>query len=245
MQQAEFLTFLYGASAGFSLLAGGVLAWWLEPGRRALSWILGFSAGALIASTSAGLVEEAYQHGGLDATAVGLLAGAALYYAAHFFLPAHPDAEGPHMAGVAEKGQVGRAILAAAVLDGFPEQLVIGVTSRLGTALALTLAVAVAITNLPEALVATRSLSRSIPRARVLLLWLGLGLGGTAVTMLGYTFSHHLTGDFFAALVGLAAGAVVAMVADTLLPEAFRGGGHFVSLVTVFGFLVGFALSRL
>jgi ZIP family zinc transporter len=236
---------VYGAISGFSLLGGGALIRVAKPGRRMVALAMAFGAGVLIASLSYGLMEEAYRHGGLDAGAVGLAGGALLYYLAHLFLLRHPRFRGSHF--TAPPGRLGASvsIVTAAVMDGLPEQFALGVGLKLGSNLSLLVLLAILLSNLSEAVVATPELARERGIAGTLRLWAVIGVLSTAATLLGYLVAEQVSGDVLGFLLAFAAGAVLAMLADTLLPEAFRRGGRLTSLATTAGFLLAFLLARL
>lgn len=235
---------VYGALSGFSLLIGGVLTHWVTPGRRTVALTMAFGAGFLIASLSYGLVEEAYRQGGLDASIVGLLGGAVLYYLAHAALLHHGPGKGTHYTPRASRPGTGFAIVTAAVLDGLPEQFVLGAGVKLGTQLGLLVMAAILLSNLSEAAVATPELVKERGWAGTFRLWTLIGALSTAATLLGFLVAEEVPGDLLGFLLSFAAGAVLAMLADTLLPEAYRRGGRLTSLATTAGFLAAFLLTR-
>lgn len=249
---------LFGAVAGFSLLLGSLIAVFVPVGKRILAIITAFGAGVLIASMSFGLMEEAYRRGGFDAAGIGLVSGGVLYYAAHWVLYRHDRGHRgwhPHAVAMRRPNPRGRSefpgaasglsILVGAVLDGLPEQFSIGVGVRAGTSLGFLVMGAVFLSNLPEAMAATHDLLGQQGRARLFGIWTIMGVISTITTMAGFFFAHLISDDVLGGLMAFAGGAVLAMVADTMLPDAFSGGGRVVSLATVLGFLVSFVLSRL
>ncbi|MGE5554494.1 MAG: ZIP family metal transporter [Betaproteobacteria bacterium] len=235
---------LYGTISGFSLLLGGVLTRLAAPSRRLVALAMAFGAGVLIASLSYGLMEEAYRHGGMDAGAVGLVGGALLYYLAHLLLLRHPRFQGSHLTSPAGQPGAGLAIVTAAVMDGLPEQFALGVGVKLGSNLGLLVLAAILLSNMSEAAVATPELARERGAAGTLRLWAAIGALSTSATLLGYLVAEEVPGDVLGFLLAFAAGAVLAMLADTLLPEAFRRGGRLTSLATTAGFLLAFLLAR-
>ncbi len=242
--------FLFGGAAGFSLLLGSLVAAFVPIGRKFLAIVTAFGAGVLIASMAFGLMEEAYRRGGFDAASLGILSGGVLYYAVHWLIYRHDRSHHgwhPYAATVAWKkaSASGMSILVGAILDGLPEQFSIGVGVRAGSNLGLLVMGAVFLSNLPEAMAATHDLLGVQGRARLFGIWAVMGLISTATTMAGYFFAHLISNDVLGGLMAFAGGAVLAMVADTMLPDALSGGGRVVSIATVLGFLVSFILSRL
>lgn len=235
---------LYGAIAGFSLLFGGAFTHLVSLSRRAVALAMAFGSGVLIASLSYGLMEEAYRHGGLDAGAIGLIGGAVLYYLAHAVLLRHPAQGGSHLTASAGRPGAGLAILTATVMDGLPEQFALGVGVKLGSHLGLLVMAAILLSNFSEAVVATPELAKERGTARTLGLWTLIGAASTAATLLGYFVARRVSGDVLGILLAFAGGAILAMLADTLLPEAYRRGGRLTSLATTAGFLLAFYLAR-
>ena len=131
------------------------------------------------------------------------------------------------------------------MLDGLPESFVLGLSFIEGAGGSIAFVAAVFLSNLPEALGATASLERSgWPSARILLMWGALVAVSTVAAAAGYAFF-----DARSALTGLhvqafAAGAILAMLADTMIPEGFREGGRFAGIVLVLGFIFAVALSE-
>ncbi|MDI6870508.1 MAG: ZIP family zinc transporter [Bacillota bacterium] len=236
---------LYGGISGFSLLIGGALTNVVTLGRRMVALTMAFGAGVLIASLSYGLMEESYRCGGLDAGAVGLVGGALVYYLAHVTLLRHPRSSGSHFTSRSGRPGAGLSIVTAAVMDGLPEQFALGVGVKLGSSLGLLVLAAILLSNLSEAVVATPELAKERGTSGTLRLWAGIGTLSTLATLVGYLVAERVPGDVLGFLLAFAAGAVLAMLADTLLPEAFRRGGRLTSLATTAGFLLAFLLARL
>jgi ZIP family zinc transporter len=136
-------------------------------------------------------------------------------------------------------------VVTGAVLDGLPEQFALGVGVKVGSHLGFLVMAAILLSNFAEAVVATPDLTKQRGAGRTLGLWAVIGTLSTAASLLGFWAAERVNGDVLGFLLAFAAGAVLAMLADTLLPEAFRGGGRAISLATTAGFLVAFLLTRL
>lgn len=239
---------LYGGLAGFSLYFGALAALTWQFPRRWVSLFMAFGAGVLISSASFGLMEEAFRKGGFAFALPGLLLGALFYYLFHQITVPHPLPRGLHLYRLEEdkEGRPGKwsSILMGTVLDGIPEQFAIGFGVWAGSNLGLMVMAAVFLSNLSEAVVATSEMRRR-PAGEVKRLWLIISLISTAAALGGFLFAEHISPALLGLLLAFAAGAVLAMIADTLLPEAYHGGGRAVSLATVMGFMASFILSRL
>lgn len=235
----------WGALAASSLLLGAlaalVRAW---PGRL-VGLVLGFGAGALISAVSFELAAEGNATGGLAPVGAGLAAGALAYY----LLDGAVERLGA--GGRARKRRssgdtVGPALALGAFLDGIPEQLVLGIGLAGGEAVSIGLLVAIFVSNLPEAIGSASAMRASGQGARrVLTLWGGVALCCLLATGAGYALGDALSGDVRAAVDGFAAGALLVMLVDAMIPEATEKAGRQAGLVTALGFAVAAALSAL
>ncbi len=233
---------LYGLAASSALLIGAAVGVVWDPPRRLTGVMLAFASGALISALSFELFEEAFVLGGATRSGLGLLAGAATFVAVDSWLDHRMTSDsGPRQRDVAAGG-VGLSLLAAVTLDGVPENIALGASLAGGAS--ATLLLAVFVSNLPEALVgavAMRSTGRS--RGAVLGLWAGCGVLLAAAVVLGRLAAGSMSDDVLAVTLGFAGGAVLASLADTLLPEAFESAGPVTALATAAGFFLAFVLA--
>ena len=138
------------------------------------------------------------------------------------------------------------AIVLGIVLDGVPESIVLGLTLVGGGGVSVAMLVAVFLSNLPEAVAATTGLDRSgWSQKRVLLLWLVVALVTALSSLAGFALFDEASDDAVAFVLAFAAGAILTMLADTMMPEAFEHGGKLVGLITTLGFALAFAISTL
>lgn len=228
---------LWGAVAASSLLIGGLLGLARPWPPRAVGLILAFGAGALISAVSFDLAEEGGQLGGFDSVALGLALGALTYYGLDRLVD-RPSKDGSGSASG------GGALALGALLDGIPEQLVLGIGLAAGGGVSLSLIVAIFVSNLPEAVGGSADLLRDgHPRRRVRAMWLGVAALCTVASVAGYAIADLTSGDVLATIDGFAAGSLLVMLIDSMVPEAARQGGRAAGLVTVLGFAVAAALS--
>jgi zinc transporter, ZIP family len=233
---------LIGAS---SLLLGAVIGIAVSLPARLIGLILGFGAGTLISAVAFELTEEAFRLGGADTVTFGLAAGALTYFAGDSAI-ARRGAK-PRMSPMGEQsGTTSSALLLGAVLDGIPESAVIGITLLEGGEIGVAVLLAVFISNLPEALSSsTGMLQAGHPPSRILLTWaLVVAVSGVAAA-LGYGLLDGASGDAVGWIQAFAGGAVLTMLADTMMPEALNRGGRAVGLLTVLGFALAYLLSTL
>jgi ZIP family zinc transporter len=236
----------WGALAASSVLLGGILALHLRIGGRLLGLVLGFGAGVLISAVAYELVEEAFSTSeGGSWVAAGLLAGAVVYFVGDEAIARQGGGQRKSMGGEQEEGTA-LAIVLGIVLDGIPESMVIGLTLLQGGSVSVAMLVAVFLSNLPEAIGATSGLAAAgWRRSRILGLWALVVLASALASLAGYALFDGASADTIAFVLAFAGGAILTMLAETMMPEAYLRGGRAVGLVTTLGFGVAFAVSAL
>jgi zinc transporter, ZIP family len=237
---------LYGVAASSALVIGAAIGTRWELPTRVTGVLLAFASGALISALAFELFEEAFELGGGVRSGLGLLAGAAAFVTADSLLDrhvaGHPGPEEREVAAEGARGGVGWALLAAVTLDGVPENLALGVS--LIEHGSLTLLVAIFFSNLPESLVGAVAMRRDgRPPRYAITVWVICAVVLAVAVVLGWAAlggaSEHLL-SFFLAFAG---GAVLASLADTLMPEAFEHGKPWNSFATAAGVFVAFILA--
>ena len=205
---------------------------------------MALGSGVLVSSVAFELMDEAYRAGGLDAAATGLLLGALVFFLADREV-SRRGGERRKNAGE-EQGGSAAAIAIGALLDGIPESAAIGISLIEGGGVGVALVAAVFLSNVPEGLSSAAGMKRAgRPAAHVLGLWGAVTLASTLAALLGYLFLAGASGNVVAAIQAFAAGAILTMLASTMMPEAYEEGGPVVGVVTTVGFLLAFVLSRL
>jgi len=235
----------WGALAASSLVIGAALAFARDWSKPQVGVVLAFGAGALISSVSFELAEEGIAVGGAAATGIGLGLGAVTYFLLDGLIARH-FAAGRGRKGRAEGSNAGTALALGAFLDGIPEQAVLGIGIAAGGAVSPALLIAIFVSNLPEALGSSQAMIEAKrSRATVLRLWLIVAAIGTAATVAGYALADGVHGRAQAAIDGFAAGALLVMLIDSMIPDARADLGRVAGLVTVLGFAVAAGLSNL
>jgi len=235
----------FGALAASSLLVGALVGQARPWPPRAVGLVLGFGAGAIISAVSFELAQEGVEIGGGAAVASGLAVGALAYYVGAAVVEgggreARPGA----MQRRADSANPGNALALGAFLDGIPEQLVLGIGIATGEGVSVGLLAAIFVSNLPEAVGASSGM-RAAGRAsgRILTLWLGIAVVLTLSAAAGFGIADTASDELLGAVNGFAAGALIVMLVDSMIPEATRQGGRTTGLVTALGFAVAAALS--
>jgi zinc transporter, ZIP family len=238
--------FAWGLVSASSLLLGGLVALRFRIQDQLLGLIMAFGAGVLISAVAYELVEEAFTTAkGSGSIPLGLAAGALVFFAGDMAIDRRGGSERKSMSGAQEAGTP-LAIVLGIVLDGVPESAVLGLTLLQGEGIAFALLAAVFLSNLPEAIAATAGLRLAGWRPRNILgLWVLVMLVSALAALAGYGLFGDASPRTVAFVLAFAAGAILTMLADTMMPEAFERGGKLVGLATTLGFGLAFALSVL
>jgi zinc transporter, ZIP family len=233
----------WGGLAASSLLLGALLAFARPWSSRQVGLVLAFGAGALISAVSFELAAEGVIVGSAGSTAAGLAAGALTYYALDGALASRMSS-GRGRSGRAESSEAGVALALGAFLDGIPEQLVLGIGLAAGNGVGVGLLVAIFVSNLPEAIGSATEMTRSgVDRSKVLRLWGAVTTICVLATVVGFALADAASGELSAAIDGFAAGALLVMLIDSMIPDARRDAGRVAGLVTTLGFAVAAGLS--
>ncbi|WP_374453976.1 ZIP family metal transporter [Nocardioides sp.] len=228
----------WGALAASSLVAGAVLALVRRWSTALVGLVLGFGAGALVASVSFELAEEGVRIGSAYAVAAGLALGGVTYFVADRLVQQWGGRDGGSSAGA--------PLAVGAFLDGIPEQAVLGIGIASGEGVSAALLVAIFASNLPEAIGSAADM-RSAGRSRrsVLGLWTAVAVCCAAATMAGTALADAVSSDAQAFVDGFAAGALLTMLIDSMVPEAKEKAKDWAGLATVAGFALAAGLSLL
>lgn len=237
------------AAAGAGLLAGGALfvgaliAWFFNVPTRFVASIMAFGAGVLISTLAFDLVGEAIVDAGMWPTIYGFAVGAVTYVVVNMLLD---RSNARNRRGRGEDPGTGTGIAIGALLDGIPESMVLGLSMVAGHGVSIPVLTAVIISNLPEGLSSTAELKASGRNARyIFLLWGGIAFASAISSVAGFTILADAPVELTGFITALAAGAILAMVSDTMIPEAYRTAHQFTGLLTTLGFLTSLVVSQL
>jgi zinc transporter, ZIP family len=245
------------------LVLGAAIGFYANIPERVVAGVMAFGSGVLISALSFDLVDEAYKLGGFDATAIGFFAGALIYSGANWILSLlgakhrkrsnqlqkiekeKIEKEQTQKAGDTEDDN-SMALAIGALVDGIPESIVIGVSMIKGGTVGLVTVIAIFLSNLPEGLSSSAGMHKAGRSAvYVFGLWSGIAVASSIASIAGYSLFSGLSPEVIAITTAVAAGAVLSMLADTMIPEAFEKVRNLTGLIMVTGFMVAFVLSKL
>jgi ZIP family zinc transporter len=243
----------WGFVGGAALLVGAVLALIADVPRRVTGLVMAFGAGVLISALTFELTAEAYRRGGLDAAAVGLALGSLTF----FLLDAAVDRLGgegrKRSSGHAGGGGVAAGIVLGAILDGIPESVAIGASLLEGAAgappgrVSVAVVAAVFLSNVPEAMSAATGLKVRHSARGIMGMWTAVAVISALAAGLGYAVLGDASPNLVGGIQAFAAGAILTMLADTMMPEAFEAEGRstLTGVVTTLGFALAALLTAL
>jgi zinc transporter, ZIP family len=241
---------LWGLLAGGALVIGAAIAWFLTVPRTWVASIMAFGAGVLISALAFDLVDEAETTGGLTATVTGFLGGSVVYVAANVVLARHGarhrKRSGDQQPSESEQQGSGAAIAIGALLDGIPESVVLGLSLLTGNGVGVAVLAAIFISNLPEGLSSAAGMKNNGRSAGYVFgVWGGIAVTSGLAGLLGVLLLQGASPVLIAVITAIAAGAILAMLADTMIPEAFERTHAYTGLIATVGFMVSFGIERL
>lgn len=240
----------WGLVAGAANVLGAGIGYFLRVPQRLIAAIMAFGSGVLISALSFELMDEAYKRGGFDSTAIGFVGGAAVYSFLNLLLAKqgakHRKRSGGQQPSENDQGGSGLAIALGALLDGIPESIVIGLSLLSGGTVSFVAVIAIALSNIPEGLSSAAGMKKAGRSASYIFgVWSAIAVLCGISSLLGYSVFQSFSPDVIAGTTAVAAGAILSMLVDTMIPEAFDMTHDLAGFVTVIGFLAAFILSKI
>ena len=234
--------FLWGAVGASALLVGALIAYLWNPTKQLIAIVMALGAGLLIGSVAFELIDEAVQNADVARVGFVTLIGAMTFTVGNWILDKRGAGDRKDSSGAQATGNP-LAIVFGSVLDGIPESFVLGLTVLQG-GISTSLLVGILLSNLPEGMSSSAGL-RVVgwSRNRVLGMWAIVVVASAIAAALGYGLLDPSSGNTGADAQAFAAGALITMCADTLLPEAFDVEGVFTGSLVAIGFALSIIMS--
>ncbi|MEI2825260.1 MAG: ZIP family zinc transporter [Dermatophilaceae bacterium] len=236
----------WGFVGGAALIVGALLGIYARASTRVIGLVMAFGAGVLISAVSFELTLEAFEGGGSTAVVLGLVAGALTFFIGDWLV----DNRGGHrrkspVAQIHASQGGAMALVLGALLDGIPESAAIGSSLLGGGEVGVAMVAAVFLSNVPESMSASAGLKAADRSTRYILgLWGGVAIVSAIAAALGYAVLGSASPEALAFVQCFAAGAIITMLGDTMVPEATEHAGKLVGLLIVAGFILAFLLSH-
>jgi ZIP family zinc transporter len=229
------------------LILGVIIGTTLRISQKIIAAIMAFGSGVLICALTFGLMEEAFKHGGFDAIIIGFLLGGLVFISGDFLIHrigGRNHKRKAHFKSTRETN--GKAIVLGSLLDGVPESIALGVALLSKNGIGLLMLVAIFMSNLPESLSSIDDLQKEgFSRQRIYMTWSIVSICVASSVVLSFLFLEKLDLNALGIIESFASGAILAMLADSMMPEAYEDGGFLIGFLTMLGFLTAFILSKI
>lgn len=245
-----YFALMWGLVSGLALVIGALGGYYIRFSERAIAGIMAYGSGVLISMLTFDLMGESFRQGGIIPSCLGFLSGAIVYTIANEILAVYgarnrkrSDKQKSTAEEEADNDSMGIAL--GALLDGIPESVVIGVSLLAGNGVSLVAVVAIFLSNLPEGLASATGMKKAGKSKKFIFgMWLGIAIISGISSYLGYTIFGKLDDTSIAVSGAFAAGAMLCMIIDTMIPEAFAKTHKAAGIIGVLGFLTAFLLSK-
>ena len=238
---------IFSIAAGFSLILGVIIGTSFKIPQKAIAAVMAFGSGVLICALTFGLMEEAFKHGGFDAILIGFLAGGSVFIIGDFIIHRF-GGRNYKKSKISKKVREtnGKAIVLGALLDGIPESVALCISLLAKNGIGILMVSAIFLSNLPESLSSIDDLRKEgLSKKQIYTLWSIVSAGIVIITILSFLFLEKLSLNTLGIIESFASGAILAMLADSMMPEAYEYGGYLIGFLTILGFLTAFMLSKI
>lgn len=235
----------WGAVSGSAVLLGSLAAMIFSIPKKVIGWIMAFGTGVLIGAASYELLGDAVHEGGIFASSIGFVAGASIFTLLDL-LVSRKGASDRKRSGKQAAENAGLAIFIGTVMDAIPESIMIGASLLEQNTVSFLLVIAIFVSNIPEGLSSTAGLRKSgYSRLKISVMWVSVLVIATLSSWSGYFFLKDASAAFMSGISGFAGGGIIAMIASTMMPEAYEESGPVTGLITALGLLASLVLHHL
>ena len=241
---------LWGLVAGVALVLGALVAIAVELPHRVIAAVMGFGSGVLVYVLASQLIQESVDSGGVAPTLAGFIAGAAVFSLANWLLSRLGAKHRNRCGGCVKQPKEteapgsGLAIAVGALLDGVPEALIIGLSVADGK-VAIAVVAGFFLSNLPQGLSSAAGMKQAgRTTTYVLSVWVAIALASAVAAAIGHAALGGASAGVQSVIKAFGAGAVLAMLAETMIPEAFEKAQGFIGLITASGFFTALVLAQ-
>lgn len=237
---------LYAFIVSFALIFGAILGIYLKFKRKLIAAFMAYGSGVLICALTFGLMEEAFTKGGFDAIIVGFLSGGFMFIFGNYLLYHFGGREHKYIKTyITRKNSNGKLMILGAMLDGIPESMALGIALFVGGGNGFLMMIAIFLSNFPESISSVTGLRKEgFSKTKIIISWFLVALISFITVIFSYLFLSDISLNMIGFIESFAAGAILAMLADSMIPEAYEEGGYIIVSLTIFGFLTSFILSR-
>ncbi len=235
---------LWGGVSGSAVLLGALAAMFLPIRKKMIGYIMAFGTGVLIGAASYELLGESVHNGGLLPTGIGFVAGAIVFTLFDIMI-SNRGAKNRKRSGHKAAASSGIVLFAGTIMDAIPESIMIGTSLLEGGKVSFLLVTAIFISNFPEGLSSTSGMKKSgYSKKKMILLWSSVFVIAGIASMAGYIFLDGASIEVISGIAGFAGGAIIAMVASTMMPEAFEDSGPMTGFIAAIGLLASLVLDH-
>lgn len=223
-----------GAIGQSALLLSGILVYYFKLPPKVIGWLGGFGAGALLVAIMTDLVPQAEATLGIYEVGLWMLVGATIFLVADRYVSRKFGGEG---------GGSALGIVVGAIVDGIPESAIFGIQLATGVPISLEFLFAIWVSNIPQSFVPSADLAAAgWTKTRMALMWSAVVVACGIAAGLGFVFAANVADVYGARMAAIAAGGLLAMLTNSLIPFSFERGSEFAGLGTVIGFVVSLVL---
>lgn len=235
---------MWGAVSGSAVLLGSLAAMFFSLPKKVIGFIMAFGTGVLIGAASYELIGEAVHKGGITSTAIGFLSGAALFTLFDYMI-SRRGASHRKRSGTQAAESAGIAIFIGTIIDAVPESIMIGASLLEQDSVSFLLVIAIFVSNIPEGLSSTAGMRKNgYSKTKIFVMWFSVLVIATISSWAGFFFLDGASNALMAGISAFAGGGIIAMIASTMMPEAFEESGPITGLITALGLLASLILNH-